>query len=495
MKRTTIYSLLLLCGSAQAQVNEVLKASQFGGITNVSYNPAIAENRMLIDINLISVSAGVENNYIGLTPGTLTHASRFADPNIQSNQMMERLNGNAKKLFAGVQVQGPLSFLYSFGKDRKNAIALSWHVNAIANVDGVSEGLARMAYYGFGSRANAVVPFNYVSLSNENLSIRMLAWTDVGVTYSRVVYDEGPHMFKAGATLKLLFGMAGGYIQSDNINYRLRNYDTLDIYHSDISYGHSGNLSSPSMQSLINPQTPVSVGADLGLIYEWRPDKEAYGAVNGCNDWYRHDVNKYKIAAGIAIVDIGRVRFSQPNNVHSYYANITGWDLKQESIHDLASFDNALSSRTDGSFKADNASSFKMWLPARVNLFVDYEIWKGIGVNLNSTLSPTLARGGNQIHYPTSITITPRYDHKWIGAYLPFSYTEYGNFRVGAGLRLGPLFITSSDIISAFAQNYTHDMNIQAGLKISIPSIKNMHCPDMEKGCKNFNNGRKHSRI
>ena len=102
--------LLLLSLGLRAQVNEVLKASQFGGVSNISYNPAIADNRFLVDINLLSAGFGLENNYVGLDPKTITHHDYFNDPNFQDRYLRERLNGNVKRAFVGMQVQGPLSF-------------------------------------------------------------------------------------------------------------------------------------------------------------------------------------------------------------------------------------------------------------------------------------------------------------------------------------------------------------------------------------------------
>jgi outer membrane protein OmpA-like peptidoglycan-associated protein len=467
--------ILLAWLSSTAQVNEVLKASQFGGISNVSYNPAIADNRFLVDINLISLGVGVENNYIGLQPGTLTKHSLFNDPNFQTDHLQERLNGRPKRVFFGAQIQGPLSFMFSFGKNRsnKNAIGVSWHANSIMNIDGMGEGFARSAYYGLGHKADSITGFNYKNLNNKNFSAKTLAWADFGITYSRVVYDKGPHMIKAGVTGKFIVGVAGGYVSSKNIDYRIRNYDTIDINHSDISYGHSDLISqnSPSRNDVMNGLSKVTFGADLGMIYEWRPDKEKYQYDMDCKKWWDNGVNKYKLAVGFSVIDIGRVKFAKPGNVRSYSADIQGYDVANSGITNVHTFDSVFHS-LPANFKADQAGDFKIWLPTRFNLFLDWEIYKGLGVNLNTTISPVLAKDYNQVHYPTSVSLTPRFDWKWIGVYLPLNYNEYGNFGAGAGLRAGPFFVTSSNLITVFAQKATFAMNIQAGVKITIPNLR-----------------------
>jgi len=106
LRKITLLAALFACLYSKAQVNEVLKASQYGGISNVSFNPAIADNPFLVDINLVSAGVGLENNYIGISPKTFTNHNLFNDPNFQSDQLTERLNGNPKSMFLGMQYRG-----------------------------------------------------------------------------------------------------------------------------------------------------------------------------------------------------------------------------------------------------------------------------------------------------------------------------------------------------------------------------------------------------
>ena len=127
-----------------------------------------------------------------------------------------------KKAFVGVQVQGPLSFMVSWGKDRsnKNALAISWNTSMITNIEGISEKFARISYYGLGSKADSISSFNFKALNNGKFAITTLAWSDFGATYSRVLIDKGAHMLKGGITGKIIIGEAGGYVSSNNIDYK-----------------------------------------------------------------------------------------------------------------------------------------------------------------------------------------------------------------------------------------------------------------------------------
>ena len=148
--------------NAEAQFFLGLRSTPYGGVTNVDYNPAIADNPFKVDINLIGVAATVNNNYVGLSRNAIYHHSDFSDPNFQSDFLKERVNGLAKNAYVGLQVQGPLSFMFSFGKKEnknKNAIAFTWHTNFIFDADHVTENFARIAYYGAGPKADTVTHF------------------------------------------------------------------------------------------------------------------------------------------------------------------------------------------------------------------------------------------------------------------------------------------------------------------------------------------------
>ena len=144
----------LLCGlAAQAQFFIGLRGSAYGGITNVNFNPAIANSPFMVDVNLIGVAATVNNNYVGVDHRALTHPSLFSSSNFQTDYMHERVNGRDKRAYVGAQVQGPLSFMFSFGNKNnrnKNAIGFSYHANAIYNADNVTHTVVSCARKNFG---------------------------------------------------------------------------------------------------------------------------------------------------------------------------------------------------------------------------------------------------------------------------------------------------------------------------------------------------------
>jgi len=377
--------------------------------------------------------------------------------------------------------------MFSFGKKEnrnKNAIAFTYHSNFIFNADHVSKNLARIAYYGAGPKADTVTHFIGKTLSNTNLSVKAAAWNDYGITYSRVVYDKGEHMVKVGGTLKLLQPMAGVYADATNLNYQFTNYSTLSINNSAVSYAYSQGLITSKGYSaqtikadiaaylndmLTYKNSSPSAAADLGAVYEWRPDKEALRCPGNKRDLSK---NRYKIAVGFSIIDFGAMRFSRGQYSRNFIANVQNWDVRNTKFPDgIKSIDDTIQSRFQ--LMETSAKTFTLWLPTRFNVYVDYNIAKGFGVNGSAMISPDMSPEHSMLHQVSTFTVTPKYDMVWLGAYMPLSVDVMGNVSWGATLRIGPLIIGTADFLGFFAKKYIYNADIHAALKVTIPySVK-----------------------
>lgn len=481
---TTLFTFL--AGSTFAQLFTGLRSSPYGGVTNVNWNPAIADSRFIADVNLISFGANVGNNYVGIDRNTFLKKNYIdSDKDFQDTYLKERLNGRNKAAFVGMQVQGPLSFMCSWGKGEnknKNAFAFSYNFNYVFNADKVDETFARIAYMGVGYKAEQALSFLGKGLSNANINTRTQAWMDYGFTYSRVAYDKGEHMVKVGGTLKLLQGLAGGYAYVKDLKYRWEGYDTLSIFQTQAQYAYSQGLVSSKgypvddisgyAKNLFNFSYALpSVGVDFGAVYEWRPKKDKYKYQMDCQDEWRFDQNRYTLAAGISVIDLGGIRYKKGEYSGNFTADIQNWRVKDAKFPDgLQSIDDTI--RTRFTVANDGKKTFTMWLPTRINMFLDYNIAYGFGLNLSGVISPNMAPNRNMVHNTSSITFTPKYDHAWFGAYIPMTYDALGNFSLGTTLRMGPLIVGTQDLLGLFAKKFVYNADIHVALKVTIPYAK-----------------------
>ena len=489
MKKSILLAILLtfFFGLTHAQFFTGLRSSPYGGVTNVGWNPAIADAPFIADVNLIGLGMNVGNNYVGIDRNLYMKKDYKGNNtgNFQDDFLKERLNGHNKAAYIGMQVQGPLSFMCTWGKgenQNKNAFAFSYNVNYIFNMDKVDETFARIAYLGVGSKAQDAVGFLDKSLNNQNINTRTMAWADYGLTYSRVVYDQGDHFVKVGGTLKLLQGMAAGFVYVKDLKYKWHEYDTLNIFQTEAKYAYSQGLVSSkgypagdmtsNIKNLMNfKYAPPSVGFDLGATYEWRPKKDKYKYQMDCTDHWRFDQNRYTLAAGISIIDIGAIRYKKGEYSGNFTADITDWRVKDAKFPDgLQSIDDTIRSRF--TVHPDGKNFFTMVLPTRINMFLDYNIAYGFGLNLSGTIAPNMAPNRNMVHHTSSITFTPKYDHAWFGFYLPVTYDALGNVSMGTTLRIGPLIVGTQDLLGLFAKKFVYNADVHVALKITIPYHK-----------------------
>jgi outer membrane protein OmpA-like peptidoglycan-associated protein len=479
-------TLLLFFGFTKAQFFTGLRSSPYGGVTNVGWSPAIADSRFIADVNLIGFGFNAGNNYVGLDRNVYMKKGYIdGDKNFQDTYLKERINGNKKAAFIGMQVQGPLSFMCSWGKGEnknKNAFAFTYNINSIFNADKIDETFARIAYYGAGYKADSILGYLNKGLNNQNISTRTMVWADYGLTYSRVAYDKGDHFIIAGGTLKLLQGISAGYAYVKDLKYKWEDFDTLSIFQTEAKYAYSQGLVSskgfPTDDITSNAKNLFSFkysypsfGADLGVTYQWRPKKDKYKYQMDCKDEWRFDQNRYTLAAGISIIDIGAIRYKKGEYSGNFKADIQDWLVKNAKFPDgLQSIDDTI--RTRFTVTDDGKNYFTMALPTRINLFLDYNIAYGFGLNLSGVISPNMAPNRNMVHHNSSITFTPKYDHAWFGAYIPMTYDALGNFSLGTTLRMGPLIVGTQDLLGLFAKKFAYNADIHLALKVTIPYQK-----------------------
>ena len=485
MKKTILPVFLVLVYSTmliKAQNFIGMHASTFGGVSNVSYNPAISDNHFKFDMNIISLDVKASNNYIGLNRTPLFKLDSFSAADFNNKFLVERLNGKNKKVYFGTTIQGPLSFMFSWGKDRsnKNAIALTYNINTLVNIGAANQSVARNAFWGLGKEGNDIQNFLGTSFESKNMFVNAASWLDVGITYSRTIYNTDNHFISVGGTLKYVQGLVGLHLVADHFNMKYETVDSVTISNVSGTLAHTDiNMfdapASDILKNIMKNATPT-VAADLGLRYEYRPDQEKYKYDMDCKSWYKLYQDRYKVAVGFSITDIGKVTFknnpisgnftsNDANTVRGAYSYY--WDLGNEKFNNgIESIDSLTVTR----FSAGQYNNkFSLVLPTAFNLYVDYHIWKGFGVNLSTTISANMAGNKNMLHRPSIVTLTPKYDHAWFGAYIPLSYDAYGNFHGGLGLRLGPVFLGSSDLFGTLLKKNRYNADIYVGVKVGIP--------------------------
>lgn len=480
-----------------------IPSSNYSGVMGTDVNPAsFVDGRFVVDVNLASFNFDLWQNAMtydtrdmpkwwvksfksddpvpGNTSGLMIGGSNpYNDWIIPDSTFMDRYvtrtyDENSTKT-VGINNNIQLDVLnFMFHINRKIAIGAAVKFRSITNLDDVDPKLAILAEN----------ELDYSSLWNQKFNeelfdLNHMSWMEYGLIYSQVLKDDGEHFMKAGGKVKWLSGYTAAYIHTSNFSYNLVNDDTSQHLAGDFSYGHSagildeiGSSDNPSYK----PSSKFGIGLDLGFVYEWRPDWEEYKYdMDGETNLWRRDQEKYKIRAGVSILDIGGMKFAKGGLSRDFTVN-------SNNLFDLHVFDGAgglygtdsiidslITNSPDWTAQENTGSTFFMQLPTAVSLQFDYHIYKWFYVNATAMLNVQNRKNPHRVRVANQFSVTPSFDHAWIGVHLPVSYNAYSGLKAGLGTRLGPLTIGVNDFRVLFATGKkVRGAGVYAGLRVPI---------------------------
>lgn len=468
MKKILLFIFITIGISVSALAQDFLGYvnSNYSGITGTDLQPAaVVNSRFKTDINLIGLNLNITNNYAGIKKTVFKHTGglfggvypAFQDTMFVQHYIRARDNRDDKSLSITNQLYLP-SFLVSI--DEKNAIAFKIRVRTIANVDGVSNELATLI-----TNQLDYPSLLKTKLNNKNLDIQTMSWADYSLTYGHVFKEEGAHFLKAGVTLKVIQGLQAFYMHINELNYEFTTDSTLSLFNTDVNYAHSNYF--PNKNLAVKNVSSPSLGFDIGLVYEWRPNYESYKyEMDGKTDLYRNDKNKYKLRVGISLIDVGKAKFIKAANSNDFTANINFMDLKSFINATLENFDDTL--RKKFIMHDDGKKFFKTNLPTVLSAQIDYNIYKDFYLNFTPYLAFQFKSSKSKIHEITAFSISPRWDHKWFGVFMPLSVDQMQNKKLGLGLRVGPIIVGTNSINPLITRKDIYSANVYFILKIPI---------------------------
>lgn len=439
---TKTVSILTVClgmlMNARAQQDLAgYRTGNYNGVNGVFSNPAnIANNRYRWDVNLLGINASVGNNQAQFKLGDLGKT-------FDGDKLTDQLFGaNAGKTSGIVNVSIHLpSVMISVGK---MAFAFTSRARVLGNVTDMDGQLVHQIRE---LDENANLP--YTINSTGNMRVNVSGWMEYGLSFAREAYVTGPHYFKAGGTIKYLSGIG-------NMNVHLSNFKGTideDILQQDgyltntsakVGLASSGVNVSDFDADQLTKSSGHGVGLDLGVVYEYRPV-----ASNG-----------YLFKVGVSVLDIGRLKFTKDMTKSAgYNLDIPASDrfyLSQLNGVSIDDYKTTLDQypqyfAPDGS---NSETSYKVSLPTTMQINIDYHLQDHFYVNANVQLA--IAKGTTKPfngQYYSGFTLTPRYEGRKFGFYLPLSYNGLTKFNAGTSFRAGPVYVGSGSVLTALMGN------------------------------------------
>ncbi len=475
MKRLLLGALLLTAAPGRAQYNLGVATGNWGAMNTMYLNPAnIAECREKKVLNLMSFSMGVDNN---VGPLNVAKGLVVAVGDGKSNNMFTYTNNSKVSMHAPmVDITGPGVLIKV---DPKHTIAFSTRLRGINQFSGFDQTL----FHTFNDPKFRTT--ENILATPRDFTYTVHLWSEIGFTYGGVFFDNGVHKIKAGGTVRYLGGIAyvGLEGRAMDVNFTAGK-DTFYAGNVDLRYSSNilntrssagDNISQNFFSLLYKGKFGHGIGADLGLVYEYKPTQEVLEKNIPQEDRNKNGKPKKKIAKevgyrarfSLALCDIGTVHYNKSKNASEYFTG-SGYVTGPGILDKVKNLDDIRQYTTKRGFKADiRQEAAALYMPMRLVVGGDYHVQKHYYIN--TTFFINLAnrdRLGNSFY--NQFSVTPRYEHKKVTIGLPLTYNTLSNrFKAGLGLMAGGFFIGSDDMLG-FALKSEYGVSFYTGLNVPI---------------------------
>ena len=477
-------ALCLIVFSQTPRVNSQtrygLVLGNYAGVNSIQLNPAeMYSSRSWLDIRLVDLGAFLQNNYLYLQRSDYKFR-HFFQSGYQWPYHEEGVGTELryfyhydtrlpKTFFTETRVDGPAAML-TWGKQ---SFAITTTFRNIVSAYNVPYDMANFMYMGLNYRPQQNINYQ----DNNTWDITQLAWAEIGLTYARKVYSSDYTLVAAGVTVKRLFGYAGLFLHTNNINYTVIDDSTFQIKNLKAEMGISMPLDYTTNQ--IAGSTSFrggGFGVDVGVTYTrlLLPYRRQYFD-RLCAQ--RYDDYLYRI--GVALIDFGGITFKTNaqkmaiDNRSSYWDQATRINFRSiDQIMDTLSYKFYGDTNT-----AMVANKFTLWLPSALSVQFDYHFARNAFVNASLILPVPIAKA--TVHRPAELTITPRYEKRWLEVSMPVSLYDWYLPRIGLAVRIYGITIGTDKLGGYFNFNDFTGLDVYFSIKFFLDKGS---CRDRRKG-------------
>ena len=450
----------------------------YSGVQSVIYNPAnILDTQYKYDINIISLSGSIGNEYLSVNPFKIINdlnfglndikptysafkynrqlSSRFGIKNLNDYTISSKSSSD-RNAYGNFTALGP-SFLWTI--DKYNAVAFTTAIKSY----GHAFKLNTLLYDNITNNIYANTSFNSEDdLQNfkDNLEItprnysQAFLWAETGFSYAGIVKHTANDFLKLGLSVKFLRGIRTGAIYSNNLNLDFQ-FNEDEPKESTLDF--KGNVTNLYALKGAN----FGMGLDFGFVYEKRNktfpinlrDKKG-------NIYFSKAPYSYKI--GISITDLGFLKYNY------VYTNEKNPNLINV---DLTSSNYSFSINDYLAVNSSETVNKTYLLPTTARVNFDYNISPKFYLNTNLDIFMLANDKIKNIQYITNLVMSPRYESKEFSAFLPMTINKFGIFKAGIGFRTGYFFVGSSSIFTNLT-SYSKEGDFFFGFKIPIYNKK-----------------------
>lgn len=434
----------LVAAGATAQNYHAIQGSSYAGSLGVHNNPAsIVNTPFKWDITVFGVQEKTSTNMMTIYGFSLLSPSPNAQYGINNGDFSRYGNASANLNLLNTRIT----------LNRKSSIAFGANLRSYSNL--------QTGKYNFFDTIQHAGDFFKQNDANTTLSGRFVSstWIELYGSYGRTIYEDQLGRLNVGMTLRVSRGISGAYANVDGSFTRniVNGQPVYLINTASVIYGYSSNYdrwqkTNTNSQNINQFITTTQAGAsfDIGMEYIVKP-QDPTGFYDEDN-YYDYD---WKF--GLSLLDIGGNQYRyglQSRIINGVKTNATDLAINQK-------FDSTITSAqifNDSLATIANANAiggkFTVTNPMRLVVNIDRYITGAFFVNAEASINMPSSLMKKYLHVKelNLITVTPRWETRKWGVYLPIQYNNRDQFWIGGAFKAGPLLIGVHNWANVFSK-------------------------------------------
>lgn len=298
-------------------------------------------------------------------------------------------------------------------------------------------------------------------MKREKMQMIASAFSEMAFSASYLLLQTENHSLSSGISIKVITGVANTSTSVPSLTGSIRRINSyltsLTEATGEVTTRTSGDLFGDANLENIFSLGKISLGTSLGMVYEYFPSNK----------------EPSKLRLSLSVTDIGKLRFKADTSYSkSYDINIP----QSKDLYFNNNFNNSTFSQTTRVFDKypeffDNtgveAGSYSVGLPSRIHVAADLRLNENLFVSTQAVLGLSKKNEITSLRENSTVYAAARWEKAHWAVGLSAGYQEFGGLSSGISLQAGPIFFSSSTLLSS---TFSKSKQLHLSLGVVLPS-------------------------
>ena len=487
MKRLFCFILMILCfvgGDVCAQIMGT--STNYSGSRGLALNPSLMTTSYVYADFGLNLSMSAYNDFIYLKSTDYYSLWKYGETSEyliygKSFDYGFDMNGKSKNLYETVDFN---IFSAMFNNDGYMAWGIFLNNRIYSNGTKLPWEIAEASVMGI--EGGDYLERNYKSYNGR---FGMMAWSELGLSWSKVIHEGYHKKLDFGVTAKGLLGYLGLNLNLNEVDKDIYTADSIMIHKVDLQAAISGpvdytaKFDGGNIFDAGNLVNGLGVGFDIGFTYTYNKDYNTRHVIGRPCEIRRIP---YVWRLGVSLLDVGAIHYNKNARTYKMFSDKDS-KFDGQKLDGVQDFDEMME-RLGDMFYDDPSQmrgndDFWMGLPTALSVQLDYSFEKNY--YLNVTWVQPVKLFDYSAYRPALFVVEPRYEKKYFDIAIPVTYYNYEKFFLGVEARLDFLTIGTQNLFNAFGVGYSYGLDLYVALKFNL--YKERCSGDKGDDCWNFN--------